>query len=153
MKKRVLIVLIFILIISTVSLYNFERSDFYTLKEKYTWDRPDYKYWGKINMPSGAIIVSNVPHIAKFYSGRVDYFLGDNAYEVSKMDSSKELRSGTPILGASSDLSIITNNCSYIFADYRSKYMWSDQIKKVINSDFSKVDSSYKTEIYASKSC
>lgn len=153
-KVFVGIILFFSLIINLKYLYDFQTVNFLKIKEEYTWTRPDYKSWSKFEMKPDRIIISNVPHISNFYVGNTDYFLGENTFEISKIDSSRELRSGVIVINKD-ELDFITKNkCAYIFADYRKEYMWSLETKQTININFEDTGAGgYRTFIYASKSC
>ncbi len=109
---------------------------------KYTWTRPEYKRWSNIEIPPNAIVISDVAHITKFYTNRLDFVVMGNK------NVTKDRIVNVPNIKS---LQQIRNNCTYAFLDYK-KYRW-EEIKPEIKDNFDKIDQGRQVLVYRSKNC
>jgi len=144
LKKRTFIVPIILLVLFlTPTYFYFQDDNHFLTKQEFTWARPDYGSWGEFETLSEATIVSNVPHITKFYYGRVDYWLDDSSLkEVEDITGIKRIKELKDLEG-----------CILLLADYRESYMFNQNTKNYLAKNFNVVDKSRQTKIYLSKNC
>ncbi len=127
--KEVLSILVSMLIIiginnSTID-YFINKDGHLRYKTYFTWTRPAYKIWKEIQIPKKAIVISNVPHIAKFYTERLDYaVLINHDREYSRIIGAKNINN--------IDFLLDEHRCIYAFVDYKT-YRW-ESIKPIIES-------------------
>ncbi|MFA5993195.1 MAG: hypothetical protein WC796_05810 [Candidatus Pacearchaeota archaeon] len=143
LSKIVFILVIILMILLQTSVYFTENNAFLT-KQQVTWARPDYRAWSSLNISPEAIVISNVPHIAKYYVGRVDYSL--DITSTSEFDPISK----TPLI---KDYAILNKSCSYIFSDYRTSYMWDKTIQDLVDKEFKIILVTRQTKVYESNYC
>jgi hypothetical protein len=142
--SNIIFIIVLALIIMAPTYNYFQGDNHFLTKQKYTWARPDYRVWKDVNIPNSALLISNTPHIARFYTGRIDYSMDITAEE------NIDPKTGVQVI---KDLSNFKDNCTFIFADYRKHYMWDEDIFNDVQSNYYVENRSRQVRVYKSKNC